>query len=164
MNRQRAQIDYNALKTAAKRALVDVGGIDAAASCTRGTRSLFSEYGSVGSDRFMPIDAVLDLETIGGTPHITAALASAQGFRLERIDPRPRDEVAAALARIASSMGTLFATASDALSDGIVTQAEALRLGRDLETTSRLVLEAMALLRAGPDDDADRPLLREVAR
>ena len=156
MTRQHAPSTYNTLKTAVKRLVLDVGGVDAAASCTRGTRSLFSDYGNITSDRHLPADAILDLETIGGVPHVTEALASAQGYRLVRVDPRPRDEVAAALARIGQSMGVLFSNAAAALADGVLTPVEAAGLSRDLESTGRVVSEALSLLRRELGAPAER--------
>lgn len=139
---------YNAIKTAVKRLLNDVGGIDAAAACTRGSRTLFSEYGSVTSDRQIPVDVALDLETITGTPHVTAALACAHGYELVRIgQPRAAEHVAVALSKVGQSMAVLFADTATALAAGMVSAPANSILLADLEDAGRLVSEAMAVLR-----------------
>lgn len=146
--RHHPAIAYNAIKTAVKRLLNDVGGIDAAAACTRGTRSLFSEYGSITSDRQVPVDVVLDLESIAGIPHVTSALAAVHGYELVRIAaPRGSEQVATALGRVGQGMAVLFADTARALADGAVTPVTNAALTRDLEDVSRLVSDALSLLR-----------------
>jgi hypothetical protein len=58
MSRQYVPADYNALKTAMKLVITDLGGIDAAASCTRVGRSQINEYGTAGKDSFAPADVI----------------------------------------------------------------------------------------------------------
>ncbi len=147
MNRQFSPAAYNALKTGTKQVLADLGGADAAVTCTRVQRSQLYDYGNVAVDKFTPIDVVLDLERVGGTPHITAALARAQGYMLMPIEiARDRSELSALMAEIGRDFGELFATAATALSHDKLTEQERLDLVRELDNLRRVTGEAIAFL------------------
>ena len=148
MARQHAAQGYAGLKTGTRLLLRDLGGIDAAASCSRVGRSLWSDYASPHSDRFIPVDVVIDAEAIAGTPHVTAAMARALGYELVPLLARPRGELGDALARISTGVGALFATVAAAFSDGALSAAERDALARDLDAVVRLAGEARCLLRA----------------
>lgn len=109
MTRQLSNDQRNALKTAFKRVIADLGGATAAATVTRVGVSQLSEYGSVDSPKMVPADVIAELELIAGQPHITTALASLQGFDLM---PRGREHVGNifdCLARVSHDNGRLFA-------------------------------------------------------
>ncbi|WP_325395490.1 hypothetical protein [Acidocella sp.] len=149
--RQFAPADYNAMKTAMKLVIADLGGIDAAASCTRVGRSQIADYGVSGKDTFAPADVVMDLERVGGTPHVTAALARAQGYMLVPIDmPRERGVLASLMAEIGRDVGELFATAATALAHDKLTDQERQDLLRELDTLRRVSSEAFAFLMCVP--------------
>ena len=82
----------NALKTAFKLVVSDVGGLEAAAACTRLGKSQLAEYGNINSEKMITVDVVLDLEAIGGAPHVTAAMAAAHGL-IRRNQPLNLHEV-----------------------------------------------------------------------
>lgn len=150
MSRQFSPAEYNSLKTATKLVVADLGGGDAAATCTRVGKSQLSDYGNVSSDKFIPVDVVLDLERVGGVPHITAALARAQGYLLvPGSTPRARSELAVLMAEIGRDVGELFGTAALALSHGKLTDAERQELLRELDNLHRVVGEVMSLLKRG---------------
>ncbi len=154
--RHHPAIAYNAIKTAVKRLLNDIGGIDAAAACTRGTRSLFSEYGSITSDRQVPVDVVLDLESIAGIPHVTSALAAVHGYELRRIaPPQAPYQLAASLARVGEGMADLFADTASMIGHPSPSAAEQARLTGDLEAVARVVSDALAVLRFQTRENTD---------
>lgn len=98
----------NALKTAVKQTVADLGGLDAAASCTRVGRSQLFDYGNIGTDKHIPVDVALDLEMISGNPRISRAMASAQGFELQPMEGRPTHQLMDCLSRISDDNGRLF--------------------------------------------------------
>lgn len=156
MARQHAAQGYAGLKTGTRLLLRDLGGIDAAAACSRVGRSLWSDYARPHSDRFIPVDVVIDAEAIAGTPHVTAAMARAQGYELVPLLARPRGELGDALARISTGVGALFATVAAAFSDGALTAAERDALARDLDAVVRLAGEARCLLLASQQEEGKR--------
>ena len=140
----------NGLKTAFKRVIADLGGLACAAECTRVGISHLSDYGNVESDKVVPIDVVLDLEMISGPPHITAALAAAQGRELVVVTPlRPKDDLAVLLARIGADSGALFGDAAEALAHKKLTPREKQKLTSDLAELLAATREAYEYLLAG---------------
>jgi hypothetical protein len=135
-----------ALKTGWKLLVRDLGGVDAVAAATRATRSLASEYGNVHSERFVPVDVVLEAEVIGGSPHVTAALARAQGFELLPVVVRLDGTLAKELARIGRDIGDLFTRAANALGGGEISEADRAGMVRDLDDLRRTAAEALMLL------------------
>lgn len=146
-NRHHAAQEYSGLKAATRLLIRDLGGVDAAAACSRVGRSLMSDYGNPGSDRFIPVDVILDTEAIGGAPRVTAALARSQGYELCPVVPRERGALGEALARISVGVGSLFSTVAASFADGVLSDAERAELAQNLDEVIRLSAEARALLR-----------------
>ncbi len=142
--------DRNALKTAFKQVVVMLGGLEAAASCTRVAKSQLSEYGSVQADeRHAPIDVVLDLERIAGEPLITAALARAQGCLLLPVELVGDNDIARALQLVATDAGRTLADAMRALS-GDMGEAERRTLQIDLGDLVRAANAALSIITRPP--------------
>jgi len=135
-----------ALKTAVKKVVHEVGGLAAAASCSRVGISQLSDYGNVASDKMVPVDVALDLEMIGGSPHITAQMARLHGYQLMPCDGRPMHELIPALQRIALDNGALFAKTVHILSGGAVSTKERNELASTLADIARASAEALAAL------------------
>jgi hypothetical protein len=147
--RATSETERNGLKTAVKRLIVMLGGLDAAATSTRVQRSNLSEYGAVQlADRHMPIDVVLDLERLAGEPLITEALARAQGFALMPLSVGEGD-IADALARVSVDAGKTLADAMQAIRDGMP-ESERLQLVTDLTELTRAANVALGLLQRHP--------------
>lgn len=149
MTRAHAPALYNGLKTSWKLVVADLGGIEAAAACTRVGKSVIAEYGAITSERFVPIDVVADAEAIGGRAHVTAALARAIGCELVPVEARGSGDLAVVLSEIGRDAGRLFATAALALADGAVSPSEREDMIRELDALRRVAGEAQAVLRAG---------------
>lgn len=148
--RQRSATSYNALKTAWRVLCDQAGGIDAVAAFTRTTRSLAAAFGSINvADRFAPIDAVLDLESLTQRPAVTETLARLQGFALVAIEPRGAGDLAAKLAELGRDVSAVFATAATALAHDHLTEPEHEALLRQLAEVGRVVTEAQQLLAVG---------------
>lgn len=147
--RHHSAASYNALKTAWKRLVHALGGVDATAACTRGHRGHISEWGAVHSERFPPLDVILDAEAIAGEPFVTDALATAMGYRLVQVTPRSEGEVAIVLARVGKEAGDVFAAAAMALADGKIDDAEREALVRELRELERAAAEATMVLMRG---------------
>lgn len=136
-----------ALKTAARVLIQRLGGIDAAATCTRVGRSNLAEYGSLHHpDRHMPVDVVADLEMIAGEPLVTAALARAAGFTLVPLALPSGGDAVLHLQRVAGQSGTVLSSAVAALSDGTIDADEREALLAQLDDLRAAVGAAMAAL------------------
>lgn len=148
--------DCASLKTALSVLIQQLGGLDAAVTCTRVRRSTLSEYTAPHLDKFAPVDVVLDLERIAQEPLLTAALARLQGFELLPVLAGERGEVAGALQKVASDTGILMADTIAALREGVVARKDRARIDEDLE---RLVRHAQAARRiiAQLGDKPDAP-------
>ncbi len=76
-----------ALKIAAQIVVNMLGGPKLGSRLTVVDPSMLSLYGAVHEEaRFMRVDVALDLDLAAGEPVVAAALAAAQGYRLERLD------------------------------------------------------------------------------
>lgn len=137
---------YHCLRTAWKRVVEALGGVDATAACVRVGRSQVSAYGDIHGERHVPIDVVLDAETIAGEPFVTAALASAQGFALLPIVPRDGGDLSVALIKISRHATQLLGDAAEALADQCLDDAERATLAHDLDILIRAASEARQLI------------------
>lgn len=147
-SRKFAPACYNAVKTAFKNLISDLGGIDAAASCTRIGRSQIANYGMAGNEQFVPVDVLMDLEHVGGFPHVTAALARTQGFVLVPVEcSRNQGELSVLLATIGKDVGDLFATGAAVLAHGKPTDVEREVLLREFDEIRRVSSESIAFLK-----------------
>ncbi len=147
MPRPHSPASYNALKTAMKLLTQDLGGVEAAATTTRVGKSQLSDYSNVHDNQFVPADVLLDLETVGGTPHVTAALARIQGYELVAVVARAEHELSVLMAHLGRDVGHAFAAAAEALADGHIDEAEAHHLTARLEAVRCASASAMAWLR-----------------
>lgn len=142
-----------ALKTAVRLMVQQLGGLDAAKSCTRVGTSNLAEYASVHHPaRHAPIDVVLDLELIAGEPHVTAALARLQGYRLEPIAPVNSGDVVSPAQRLVRSTADLAAQLLDALADNTITTGERdalLDVAAQARAAADAVLSALQATRDG---------------
>lgn len=135
------------VKTATKQALDLVGGIDAAASCSRVGRSQLSEYSNRNSVQVVPIDIAIGLDQYAQQPLILAAMARVEGYTLLAIELGEGD-VAVSMERIARGAGELLATTVRVLSDGVVSAAEAAELTHGLSDLNRVIHQALGVLHA----------------
>lgn len=81
---------YLRLKAEWRRLVTTAGGYEHAAQLTRGGAATLHRHGDpLRPDLYPAVDTVVDLEMATGAPHVTAMMAGVQGYRLERLDPRP---------------------------------------------------------------------------
>jgi hypothetical protein len=149
MNDSIAPAAFNALKTAFKLLVADLGGIEAAATCTRVGKSQIAEYGSVNApERHVPADVLLALETVAGAPHVTAALARAQGYKLVRLESAARPgDLAVVTSRLAADVTHFYGDFSAAIAGGALTEGERTVLLADIDHVRATAEEAATALR-----------------
>lgn len=131
------------------RALVErCGGFDAAAACTRVSRSQLHNYTDMHSDQFAPVDVVADLEATAGEPLVTAELARRAGWLLMPLPVGGEGRLSQNIAQLARETGEACASFVEAIgNDGRIDPAEAERIERELADVARVVGQALATLR-----------------
>jgi hypothetical protein len=115
--------------------LVKDVGIEPACELTGKSKATLGRYYSdhpEHSDRFMPIDAVINLEKASGYPHVTSALAELQGITLSHESRRsnsPRKGgVNSDIITLSQRFAMLMSEYQQSIEDGIITLNEAKRL------------------------------------
>ena len=120
-------------------ALVKDVGIEAACQLTGKSKATLGRYYSDNeehSDRFMPVDAVAELEQASSYPHVTSALAELKNIRLS-YDQRPAENTRTAggvnqdVIALSQRFAMLMTEYQQAIEDGIITVNEANRLLRE---------------------------------
>lgn len=127
-----ASPDKQALKRESKRLIRAAGGVEAAAMFARPNKTAMGEYGSQNTDRFMPVDAIADLEAVtrgtAGWPIMTrmlAAMSSCAVVELPQADALQTDWFKQ-IGCLASDNGKIAEALCDAAADGVVTAEEVL--------------------------------------
>jgi hypothetical protein len=144
--------DPNAgLKSIFAHLLHRVGGLDAAATCTRVKRAQLGNYGNLNvADIFAPVDVVVTLEDLVGEPLLTQEMARRAGYAMVPVEPVAEGELAALLAKVGAESGAVFAAYGDALADGRVDAPERARIARELQDLIRAAHAALGILAPGP--------------
>lgn len=121
--------DYAALKTAFRRLVDKIGGVEAAASYCRVHFSKIAEYYSPNHPlRFVPADVIADLEAAAEEPIVTRELARIAGYTMTPFDASG-DPMHSALGAALRESAEAAACGLDALGDGVVSDDEAAIIG-----------------------------------
>ena len=119
-------------------ALVKDVGLEAACALTGKSKATLGRYYSEApehADRFIPVDAVAQLEAAASYPHITSALAELRGITLSyesrgRNNPRTNGVNADVIA-LSQRFAMLMAEYNQSIEDGVISHNEAKRLLRE---------------------------------
>lgn len=140
-------VDRAALKTAVRRLVRAVGGLDAAATVCRLNRSALAEtYDPHRPDRGMPCDVIADLEAAAAEPIVTQVLARLSGCALVPIEAGPALEDVA-LAEVGVRASDVFAAWARAKGDARVSLKERREVADELLQLQRACMQAVAALR-----------------
>ena len=97
------------------------------------------------SDRFMPIDAVAQLEAVAGYPHVTAALAELRGIGLtfeQRLSNQERSGgVNSDVIALSQRFAMLMTEYQQSIEDGIITVNEAKRLLKETTLLQQVLID-----------------------
>lgn len=129
-------------------ALVKDVGIEPACELTGKSKATLGRYYSdhaEHADRFMPIDAVINLEKEAGYPHVTSALAELQGISISRDERRPNDTrsggVNTDVIALSQRFAMLMSEYQQSIEDGIITVNEAKRLLRETSLLQKVLID-----------------------
>ncbi|MEW9919605.1 hypothetical protein AB2B41_08325 [Marimonas sp. MJW-29] len=138
-------------------ALVKDVGIEPACAVTGKSKATLGRYYSDNdehADRFMPIDAVAQLEEVASYPHVTAALAELRGVGLS-FENRPNNArrsggVNSDVIALSQRFAMLMAEYQQSIEDGRISVNEAKRLLK--ETT--LLQQVLVDMKLNLEDEA----------
>ena len=128
--------------------LVKDVGIEPACELTGKSKATLGRYYSDHPehiDRFMPIDAVINLEKASGYPHVTSALAELQGITLSHESRRsnsPRKGgVNSDIITLSQRFAMLMSEYQQSIEDGIITLNEAKRLLNETTQLQQVLID-----------------------
>lgn len=135
------------LKTATQAAIRLVGGVEAAASCTRVGKTQISEYQNRNSPHVVPTDVAVALDGYAQQPFILAAMATIEGYALLPI-AFGEGCAATAMSEVAASASGTMTAAIRALVDGRIDRTEAADLSQRLGELIRHSTDALQKMQA----------------
>lgn len=128
--------------------LVKDVGIEPACKVTGKSKATLGRYYSDSdehADRFMPIDAVAQLEEVASYPHVTAALAELKGIGLNFEDRRANAErsksVNSDVIALSQRFAMLMAEYQQSMEDGQISVNEAKRLLRETSMLQQVLVD-----------------------
>jgi hypothetical protein len=129
-------------------ALVKDVGIEPACRVTGKSKATLGRYYSdhdEHADRFMPIDAVAQLEEVASYPHVTAALAELRGIGLNFEDRRSnsdrRGSVNSDVIALSQRFAMLMAEYQQSMEDGRISVNEAKRLLKETTMLQQVLVD-----------------------
>ena len=129
-------------------ALVKDVGIERACDATGKSKATIGRYYSdhdEHGDRFMPIDAVAELEAVSSFPHVTSALAEINGLTLNFEEGRRNSDrkggVNNDVIALSQRFGMLMAEYHQSIEDGVITVNEAKRLLKETLALQQVLID-----------------------
>ncbi|MEP5728302.1 MAG: hypothetical protein ABJL67_02895 [Sulfitobacter sp.] len=129
-------------------ALVKDVGIEPACTVTGKSKATLGRYYSDNdehADRYMPIDAVAQLEEVASYPHVTAALAELKGISLNFEERRNNTErkggVNSDVIALSQRFAMLMAEYQESMEDGVISVNEAKRLLRETTMLQQVLVD-----------------------
>lgn len=135
-------------------ALVKDVGIEAACELTGKSKATLGRYYSDSdehADRFMPVDAVAQLEAAASYPHVTSALAELNGATLNK-DHAPKNShggLNSDVIALSQRFAMLMSEYQQSIEDGIITVNEAKRLLRETVELQKVLIDMKLHLEDG---------------
>ena len=135
-------------------ALVKDVGIEPACELTGKSKATLGRYYSDSeehSDRFIPVDAVAQLEAAASYPHVTSALAELHGATLNK-DSSPKNSeggINSDVIALSHRFAMLMSEYQQSIEDGIITVNEAKRLLRETVELQKVLIDMKLHLEDG---------------
>ena len=96
------------------------------------------------SDRFIPVDAVAQLEAAASYPHVTSALAEVRGITLSYDDTTPNSSkggVNSDVVMLSQRFAVLMGEYNQSIEDGVISVNEAKRLLQETTALQKVLIE-----------------------
>lgn len=127
--------------------LVKDVGIEPACELTGKSKATLGRYYSDSdehADRFMPVDAVAQLEAAASYPHVTSALAELHGSTLNK-DAAPKNSsgggINSDVIALSQRFAMLMSEYQQSIEDGVITVNEAKRLLREAVELQKVLID-----------------------
>ena len=129
-------------------ALVKDVGIEPACEMTGKSKATLGRYYSDNpehADRFMPIDAVVNLERQASYPHVTSALAELIGGQISFDDRKPNSDtkgsVNSDVIALSQRFAMLMTEYQQSIEDGVISVNEAKRLLKETTMLQQVLID-----------------------
>lgn len=127
-------------------ALVKDVGIEPACELTGKSKATLGRYYSDSdehADRFMPVDAVAQLEAAASFPHVTSALAELHGSTLDKNNTPKNSEggINSDVIALSQRFAMLMGEYQQSIEDGVITNNEAKRLLRETVELQKVLID-----------------------
>lgn len=136
-----------ALKIAFRTLIERIGGVELASTMCRVGKSNLSDYCSINTDSFAPIDVVADLQEHARASEVTQALAIRNGDVIVKIPAAPagaRDWLGG-MAALSREIGDAQSRIANALKDGDVSGREAQGIVKEIDDAAPVLMALRAL-------------------
>ncbi|MEL6959213.1 MAG: hypothetical protein AAGL89_09720 [Pseudomonadota bacterium] len=136
-------------------ALVKDVGIEPACELTGKSKATLGRYYSDNEehmDRYMPVDAVAQLEAAASYPHVTSALAELNGNALNREENGKNDQsggINSDVIALSQRFAMLMSEYQQSIEDGVITVNEAKRLLRETVELQKVLVDMKLHLEDG---------------
>ncbi len=126
--------------------LVKDVGIEAACALTGKSKATLGRYyadSAEHADRFMPVDAVAELEAAASYPHVTSALAELRGVTMsyDATKANSDGEINSDVIKLSQRFALLMAEYNQSIADGVITINEAKRLLRETTALQQVLID-----------------------
>ena len=145
-----ARGDYLKLHT---EALIKDLGYQKACEVSGKSKATLGRYASLApenSDRFIPVNVLLDLECEASVPFVTKALAELQGLGLQHDDDRddPTGALNSDVIKLSQRFATLMGEYNHSIADGVISLNEAKRLLDETNALQQVLMDMKAHLQS----------------
>ena len=120
---------------------------------SKATLGRYASSHDENSDRFIPVNVLLELESVSSIPFVTKALAELLGLKLEQ--DTDRDDSSGGLnsdvIRLSQRFANLMAEYNHSIEDGVISLNEARRLLDETNALQQVLVEMKLHLQEGKD-------------
>lgn len=139
--------DRRRLKAATERAIKRAGGGTLFSVQTRVEPQALSKYKALQEDdTFMPIDVAVDCDMFTGAPIILSAMASSLGYSIAPCMPERVKYTPELVGTLIRETGEVSAVILEAMSDGILTEAERSTIAKEIDQATMALWRLRASL------------------
>ena len=121
---------------------------------SKATLGRYASSNDENSDRFIPVNVLLELEREATIPFVTKALAELQGLKLESDSERDEDSpggLNSDVIRLSQRFATLMAEYNHSIEDGVISLNETRRLLDETNALQQVLVDMKLHLQEGTD-------------
>ena len=121
---------------------------------SKATLGRYASSNDENSDRFIPVNVLLELEREATIPFVTKALAELQGLKLESDSERDEDSpggLNSDVIRLSQRFATLMAEYNHSIEDGVISLNETRRLLDETNALQQVLVDMKLHLQEGAD-------------